>query len=729
MNRQAIIRNIVLFFLFLIPFFALIVSNSYFFPFISGKAFYFRILVEIAFAGWVILAFLDPRYRPKISPISIGVTVFALVILVADLLGVNPMRSLWSNFERMEGWLTIVHLWAFLMAVVGVFGSSDLGRRIWYRWFNISLIAATIVAIYGLVQLFGGAAIHQGSTRIDASLGNAAYMAVYMLFHVFISGYMFVVARRKEIYGSNILVWVYPVLAVFFAFLVFETQTRGTIIGLIGGIVVALGLYVIFGKNETKSKRSVAFGAIVLIFILGAIFWANRSSSFVTGNELLNRLATISWNDTKTQARGYVWPMALSGASERPILGWGQENFNYIFNAKYNSHMWNQEQWFDRAHSVFLDWLVAGGVLGLASYIGLYILFLVTVWRSSLTVAEKSVLTGLVAAYGVHNIFVFDNISSYIMFFAILAFGDSLGQKQNRRLFGGLSVNRDMTNYVVTPAVIVFLISAIYYFDVRMIQAGSRLIQAMRLCASGKADTAYFESALNVNVYTSKQEIREQLLSCAPTVINGAYAAETKQAFFDLGMRELEAQIADTPNDTRIYVIGGTFLNNINQFGLAEKFLTKALQLSPNKQTIAFQLATDFINTGKIDQAVVILKKAYEDAPEYGEARSAYAIALISSGRSAEAKTIFADEPEILENDRAADGYALAKQYPASIALYKVLISRDPTNVELQARLARVQYLAGLIFEAIQTLTKIKESHPELGPQIDAAIEEIRKGS
>src|SRR3989338_3742699 len=231
MNRQAIIRNIVLFFLFLIPFFALIVSNSYFFPFISGKAFYFRILVEIAFAGWVILAFLDPRYRPKISPISIGVTVFALVILVADLLGVNPMRSLWSNFERMEGWLTIVHLWAFLMAVVGVFGSSDLGRRIWYRWFNISLIAATIVAIYGLVQLFGGAAIHQGSTRIDASLGNAAYMAVYMLFHVFLAVYMSLRIRAQG-RGMTYMGWIYSILAIFFAYLIFETATRGTILGL-----------------------------------------------------------------------------------------------------------------------------------------------------------------------------------------------------------------------------------------------------------------------------------------------------------------------------------------------------------------------------------------------------------------------------------------------------------------------------------------------------------------
>ncbi|MEK7501741.1 MAG: hypothetical protein AAB629_02345, partial [Patescibacteria group bacterium] len=80
--------------LFLVPLFALLPSpfwpfnsiDSFFFPFISGKGFYFRILVEIAFASWIILAFLDAKYRPRLNALTVGVTVFALVTLVADLL-------------------------------------------------------------------------------------------------------------------------------------------------------------------------------------------------------------------------------------------------------------------------------------------------------------------------------------------------------------------------------------------------------------------------------------------------------------------------------------------------------------------------------------------------------------------------------------------------------------------------------------------------------------------
>ncbi len=40
----------------LIPAIVLIISNSLFFPFITGKNFTFRIIVEIIFAGWIILA-------------------------------------------------------------------------------------------------------------------------------------------------------------------------------------------------------------------------------------------------------------------------------------------------------------------------------------------------------------------------------------------------------------------------------------------------------------------------------------------------------------------------------------------------------------------------------------------------------------------------------------------------------------------------------------------------
>src|SRR5438105_4107533 len=90
--------------LFIIPFLSLYVSSGYF-PFITGKNFAFRALVEIAVGGWVILALADRKYRPHFSWPVLSYKLLVLWMIVADLLAVNVHKAFWSNFERMDGWV------------------------------------------------------------------------------------------------------------------------------------------------------------------------------------------------------------------------------------------------------------------------------------------------------------------------------------------------------------------------------------------------------------------------------------------------------------------------------------------------------------------------------------------------------------------------------------------------------------------------------------------------
>src|SRR3989344_2701519 len=84
-NRAAqVARLVALGALFLIPLTPLIVTGSFFFPFITGKAFFFRILVEVAVCAWVVLALLDRAYRPRISAIGIAIVAFVSWMFVAD---------------------------------------------------------------------------------------------------------------------------------------------------------------------------------------------------------------------------------------------------------------------------------------------------------------------------------------------------------------------------------------------------------------------------------------------------------------------------------------------------------------------------------------------------------------------------------------------------------------------------------------------------------------------
>jgi O-antigen ligase len=788
MSLKSITRFISIAALFLIPFFPLIVANSFFFPFITGKAFYFRLLVELAFASWVILAFLDAKYRPKLNALTIGVTIFALVTLVADLVGVVPIRSFWSNFERMEGWITVIHLWMFFMVASSVFGAREPGvaagesnKILWHRWLNTSLLAAFLVACYGFAQLFGWAAIHQSSARVDASLGNAAYMAVYMLISAGFAAYLFLESKARRagviakesvykgqrtvigimkalVFDLTVMEWAYTILVVAFSFLLFETATRGTILGLVGGIMVGLVAYAIFAgkRNSANGGTSViggksisrsrwVAGGIVGLFIIAIIaFIGLRHQPFIANNPVLGRLASISFSSTESVARLYIWQEALTGFTQRPILGWGQENFNYIFNTNYNPAMYGQEQWFDRAHSVYLDWLTASGIVGLLSYLSLYMLFLFAVWKSSLSMAEKSVLTGLLAGYAVHNLFVFDNLASYVLFFALLGFAASLPRAISNKVSAGASsvgvkilggtreIGAEIVEYVVAPLAVIILVAVLYFFTWRPIEENVGLIAALRACggsATSLPDTSSFENVLSIGSYVGKQETREQLLSCAGSVIASQQIPNpTKQAFFTLTTAEIQAQIAATPKDARIYTLAGSFMDQIGAFTQAEPFLEQAHLLSPAKQSIDLILANDYINLGKNDQAIALLKQAYESATDNMDAKNTYATALVIAGKEADAKTIFGNDPALFNTEAMAQAYAAVKQYSKAIAIYETLLGTSTDNINLQTKLAQTQYAAGMISAAVQTLRDIEKAHPEYASQIDPAIKQVQSG-
>ena len=110
--------------LFLIPPVALIVGGNFFgkilllgvgdlfFPFITGKGFYFRIIVEIIFALWVIIALFDSRFRPRMTPVMWALGATLAILTLSTIFGENPYRSFWSNYERMEGLVGHLHLFA-----------------------------------------------------------------------------------------------------------------------------------------------------------------------------------------------------------------------------------------------------------------------------------------------------------------------------------------------------------------------------------------------------------------------------------------------------------------------------------------------------------------------------------------------------------------------------------------------------------------------------------------
>lgn len=719
----------------IIVFIPLYVADGFFFPFITGKAFAFRIIVEIIFSLWLVLilrergtsiANTEKSVIPRLNSMTWVITIFTAIAFIADVFGLNPLRSIWSNSERMEGFLTILHLWAYFMVMSSVLRT----REVWYKFFNVTIIAGLITALYGLFQFFGWTATHQGG-RIDASLGNSAYMAVYMLINAFLS--MFIAISNTS---KKVLFWLYSFFAVFFSFIMFQTATRGTILGWLLAIICSALIYTIFGK--AKKFRFISGSIVLFVIIIGFSFYNFKDANWIKNNNVLGRLATISISDTKTQARRFVWPMAIKGVFENPksaIIGVGQENFNYIFNSHYDPKMWKHEQWFDRAHSVFLDWLVAGGLIGLISYLSLYLIALVYIYKSDITVAQKSILIGLLVGYGVHNVFVFDNQISYIMFFIFLAFIHSL--RPGKVIYGfknyTKTVSEDMItvrDYIFVPIIVIAFACAFYFINVRTIQANTRLIDSMRACSSTTTVSVKpFLSALELDQTMLNQEIVEQLINCSINVIQNQQISEkTKIDFYSVTKNAIEKQIKTTPDDARIYIIAGTYYNVIKDFESAMPLVEKAAALSPNKQSIMYELATTYLNTGKSKEALVVMEKAYMLDIENFDAKVGYASTLINIREEAKAEKLFASDPKVFEDSRTLSAYSSIKHYDKVIEIYKKLIKDNPGNEENYSALGYTYLLAGRNWEAIGLLKQMGEKFPLLKTQADTVIKQIQSG-
>ncbi len=756
-TTNTIIKYSIFTIIFIISFLPLYVANPLFFPFITGKAFVFRILVELAFALWLILlirekgttvAGTERSVAPRINAITIAITAFVSIIFVADLLGLNVLRSFWSNFERMEGWITLVHLWGYFIVLSSIFGSSYFSgstenseaHKNWHRFFNVVLIAGFITAMYGLFQFFGWADIHQGSSRVDASLGNSAYMAVYMIINAFLAGYMAFDAYIKRLKFS-LLFFIYSILAIFFSFIMFQTATRGTILGWVAAILVSLAIYAVFGKNKkggvsTKS-RLIASGAIVLVLLIGTLFYFNRDAQWIKNNQVLGRIATISISDTKTQARGFIWPMALKGVFESPktaIIGVGQENFNYIFNKNYDPKMWAHEQWFDRAHSVFIDWLVAGGLIGFISYLALYLFALIYIIKSHLHIGQKSILIGLLVGYGIHNIFVFDNQTSYIMFFIVLAFIHSfVPGKVPKFLHDTKShVSEDyitVRDYIFVPAIIILLGCSLYFINIRPIQANTGLIAALRSCSDAKTlSTKTFEKVFALDQTVANQETLEQLYSCSGNVLRSQLPQEKKIEFYNLTKAEIEKQASTTPNDARLYILAGNFFDSIGDWSTGTAYLEKAHKLSPTKQSIASELALNYLNIGKTKESIEIMEQAYNSDTENYNARTSYIVTLIYTGEEKKAIELFGKNLEYFENEQVINAYVTLKQYDKAIALYKSIMLKNPNEQKNYSALASIYLMNGQKAKAIETIKIAGDKFPEIKKQADAIIKQIEEG-
>jgi len=432
------------FLLYIVPFSLVIVSTSTLFPFIVGKYVFFRIAIGLSLIFFILgLGFRSyagyagngARVRDKLkSPLVIAMFVFIFIFVLASFFGADPSFSFWSNFERGEGGFQLLTLFAFFILAILLLNTE----KEWQNFFIFWLIAAVFVIGYGIFAHLGQSGYNafanfmgpkiSAQSRFQGSLGNPAYTAPYLLLAAIYAFYLFITSAPKI--KKGILLALVAIFLVFF----WLAQTRGTFLGLVAGGFMFL-IYLIFNARKGKWK-SWLIGILAILLVIGGTLYYFRNTKFVEQMPG-GRLFQISLSNETAQTRFWTWGSAIKGFNERPILGWGPENFSIVFDKYFDTRHFvagqRSETWFDRAHSVYFDYLTETGILGLLSYLAVFAVFYIQFfkWRfrnKGETNYKKLSVQGLIfavpIAYLVQGIALFDILPIYLNIFAFLSFSN-----------------------------------------------------------------------------------------------------------------------------------------------------------------------------------------------------------------------------------------------------------------------------------------------------------------
>lgn len=741
--------------LFACLFMPLIVGGDFIFPFIFPKQLFFQVVIEIIFALYLYLIFVDPRYRPRSSWLWLAIVIYFLAMVLSAIFGVNAYHSFWSNYERMAGVISLTHYLGFLFLAANMFET----KKEWYGFFDVSVVACFMEALYGLGQA-AGKIVSSGGARLDGTIGNASFLAGYMLLNAFFA--LWLVLKKhsfpwRVFYGLAIAVNL---------FMMYKTQTRGAVLAFLAGIGV-LFVFVVFARQKYlaqlpfKSIKNLKIWAVSVFFVfcfLGGLIWLNRDSSFVRSSPTLHRVTHISASETTAQTRLLAWRMSVRGFWDRPILGWGPENYYVIFNKFYNPHLYPVESWFDRSHNAYLDILSQTGLAGAISYLAAAVLAFGALRRAftrgKIDYFEAAIFTVILIVYGIQNIFLFDTQVTLLMISLILSFAVFLS-------FETEAVDaRSKTfrpNFLFVALIGLLTWSFFYYFNLKPALAGKAGIDAIETLQYGQilesknqtaeaekkiAEAAQkFRDSYNLKTFgvaevaNRAQDAVLQMTRRAPSGELNSAEKELIGAAIDGLKKSLELE----PLNVRLMMMLSALYQaaawwDDSYLAQADLLLQRSLELSPTRQEVYSALGRLRLYQGRNDEALLLMKKAV-DLNE-GAAISHWNFGLIAiavgqkePGQAAIKKAVELGHSYQSEDFQQLIGiYTRQSDWPEIIDLYRRWIDLTKvSDARPYAGLAGAYAKTGDKRQAKEWAEKAAQIDPSFRSEAEKFIEELGK--
>jgi O-antigen ligase len=600
---------------------------------------------------------------------------------------------------------------------------------------------SSAVALIGVLQWIQQASgmnfplIPEVEGRIGSTMGNAAFLASYLGLAFFVT-----ILHAKELRGNwRMALFTGAALQILTIVL---SATRGTLLAFIvaGGIACLYVAWRGVGTIRTYARVATVAGLMFL-----GVFVMFREQLAQSSFEPIRRVAGISLQDATVESRLFIWREVGAKVTSQPLLGVGAENIEVLFNEIYDPTA-IVEQWFDRTHNAFLDYLVQFGFAGLALYLLLIVVFIREAWRRTkeegIGLTAGPLFTLLVVVYIVQNFFVFDTALTlwlFLILFAVLLVVKD-GNKER-----ALSLPK-LPSFVplVAGALITILIVPVSILPLRanwLLAEGYlyHVFDARKAVATmekGYALDTYATLEYGYQTYEMYTERQLEMLKGEARIIAYRFVEKVLSENFekypyDARTATYYAHVLDsappeiTRDDERL-----------------KEVIARAIELSPRRIQPWYLLANMFIRAGDVlpqgdknrkthyMNAVATLSEYSKLVPKMAEPRFVIATLYLTMGDLETAKT-WADEalplykPDLATARRAARFYVTTEDWKNASRFLQEILSFSPKEYNIKYDLAKAEFLNGNIDHAKQLVEELKKEAPGMAERDPAFMEAL----
>jgi len=374
---------------------ALVIAVPLFFNAYSNRSFepdkiaLMRSIALVMALAWVIKELEAGSWRLEIggwrlalrTPLALPALLLSIVYILTTITSIAPRLSLWGSYHRMQGTYTTLSYIVIFFVIL----HSLRHRKQLHRLITVILLTSLPISLYGLMQHYGLDLIawtdigERVTVRAISTMGNPIFVAAYLIMIVPLTiGRLMqlssAIRRGKRATSFYVLSGCYACLLAIQLLCIIFTQSRGPLLGLMGG---AFFFFLLLAASRHKQGFALAVLGVAIILGLFLITLNLPDTPFESIRKMpyLGRLSGILDLESRTaQQRMLAWEGTvnlITASPGRVLIGYGPETMIAALSPYLPPALASLKpgETFDRSHNETLDTLATTGFIGLAAYL------------------------------------------------------------------------------------------------------------------------------------------------------------------------------------------------------------------------------------------------------------------------------------------------------------------------------------------------------------------------